>query len=140
MRKRKQTVLVDARRFLENFGVDEVILIARRKRRIDDSDHLRRVFADEVSDVGDVESLLEHVVDALEVHDVQIKLLEPRVVTVELVPEPRVEAWNALVGLFDEEMQQRVVDTFGEESVEAIRFSISPRVPSLQYSPAISLD
>ena len=144
VREREKTVRVDARRFAQHFAVDEVELVSARERRIDASRHLRRVFADEIRDVRDVQTLLKHVVRAFKITDVEVELVEPRVVTVELVSEPRVDTRLAFVRLFDEEVQECVVDTVGEETIRAllhIHRTAPERITraSVRFRPNLSL-
>ena len=104
----------------DHFGVHVIELVAGRKGRVDDTGHLRSVFADEIGCVGYVQTLLQHEVRALEIREVVVDLREPSVVAVEFVAEPGVDAREPVVRLRDVDVQQRVVDAFGEETVAAL--------------------
>lgn len=86
--------------------------------------HFRGVLADEIGHVGDVEPLLQHVIDTLEVIREEVDMREPRVVAVEFRSEPGIHAGQFVARLRNVDVQQRVVDPLGEEPVAA-RFTIA---------------
>ena len=118
MRQRPHAVL-DEGALEQHLAVDIIVLVSFRQRRVGDAGHLRGVLADEVSRVGDIEPLLQHVVDPLEVGGEQIHMREPRVVAVEFGAEPCVHAGQLVARLRDVDVQQRVVDTLRKEAVAA---------------------
>ena len=119
MRQRDLTVF-HIHVFLDHFGIHVVELIPYGQGRIGDTGHLRSVFSDEIGNVGNVQTLLEHEVGPFEVGRVYVHLREPRIVAVEFVAEPCIHTRQTIVRLRDIYMQQGIVDTLSEEAVAAL--------------------
>ena len=104
----------------QHFGIHIVERIASRQLRIAHARHFRGILAQEVSHIGHVTPLLQHVVAPLQVPGEYVHLTKPRVMAVELISKIGIDTGHAVVGLLDVEMQQRGVDAFGKEAVAAL--------------------
>ena len=105
----------------QHVSVDVVKIVARRQRGALETGHLRRILADEIGHVGDVEPFLEQDRAAALILDPGLGLLEPGVVPVELGAKPGVHAGPAVFGrLVDIDMQDELVDALAEGPIAAL--------------------
>ena len=112
---------IGGQRFLDNLGIDEVILEPLRKRRGDGAGHNRGILADKISHISHIVALLEHMVGAFQIIGKQIQVAEPCVLAVELIAERAVNTrYAGLVGLGNHKVQQRGIDSFGKETVATL--------------------
>ena len=83
-----------------------------------DAGHHGRVFANEISHVSHITALLQQVIAALQVCGEEVEMAVPRVLSVEFLSPRAVQARQFLLfGLRNDDVQQRVVNAFGEEFI-----------------------
>ena len=120
MRQRQQTVFNKEVAF-DHLGIDIIELVAFRQFRFYDTGHLGSIFADEISDIGNIQTLLQHIVDTFQIGCKQIHLRIPSVQPVEFAAEPGVHPWLPFFRrLRDIDMQQRIIDSFRKETVATL--------------------
>ena len=120
MRQRQQTVF-DKEVALDHLGIDIIELVTFRQFGVYDTGHLGSIFADEISDIGNIQALLQHIVDSFQIGCKQIHLRIPGVQPVEFAAEPGVHPRLPFFRrLRDIDMQQRIIDSFRKETVATL--------------------